>query len=432
MAAEVLAGNTIQLPYPATDSQAHTRFDAVTTGLRILVLPLFHNGAVSGAVAFALAWAEQQWPEPLLAQLQMVADLLANVLACSQAEQEVHKLQAEVRRLRESTSTDRLQARDQVHIDQQYESIIGKSNAIRRVISQSEQVASTESIVLLSGETGTGKELVAQLIHDLSPRRGKRIVKVNCAALPPNLVESELFGRERGAYTGAMTREIGRFELAHQSTIFLDELAELPMELQAKLLRVLQAGEFERVGSPKPIRVNVRVIAATNRDLKRAMSEGKFREDLYYRLNVFPIEIPPLRERCEDIPMLVWAFVAEFANAMGKTIESIPQASMEALQRYGWPGNVRELRNVIERAMIVSGGSTLEVAVPTSPAPLAGKDGPLNLTELERQHILEVLRRTHWRIRGVGGASELLGVKATTLEARMARLGISRTSNALT
>ena len=225
-------------------------------------------------------------------------------------------------------------------------------------------MAGAEATVLLLGETGTGKELMATAIHNLSSRRGRTMVKVNCAALPATLVESELFGREKGAYTGALSKQIGRFELAHHSTIFLDEVGELPQEVQVKLLRVLQEGQLEHLGSPKPIHVNVRVVAATNRDLGRMVREGRFREDLYYRLNVFPITVPPLRERRQDIPLMVWAFVEEFSKALGKTIRAVAKESMDALQSYAWPGNVRELRNVIERAMIVSAGPTLHVAAP--------------------------------------------------------------------
>jgi transcriptional regulator with GAF, ATPase, and Fis domain len=427
---DVVAGQTVRVPETAglsDETQAALSDPAGPRTRSVLMFPLSVGGAVLGAMAFGTMRGEAQWTASVEARLRTAADIFADLLARARGEQDIRQLQAEVQRLRDQLQANGLQAREQIKIDRQYDHIVGKSAAITRVIEQVEQVASTESIVLLTGETGTGKELIAELVHDLSPRRGRPIVKVNCAALPPSLVESELFGRERGAYTGALTREIGRFELANHSTIFLDELGELPLELQAKLLRVLQKGEFERVGSPKTIRVNVRVIAATNRDLKRCVAEGRFREDLYYRLNVFPIEIPPLRERPEDIPMLAWAFAGEFGNAMGKVIEAIPQASMDALQRYAWPGNVRELRNVIERAMIVTTGGTLRVEIPKSPFARPDKTGPLNLRDLERQHILEVMRQTRWRVRGPGGAAELLGLKPTTLEARMAKLGISRT-----
>jgi transcriptional regulator with GAF, ATPase, and Fis domain len=250
------------------------------------------------------------------------------------------------------------------------------------------------------------------------------MVKVNCAALPASLVESELFGREKGAYTGALSREIGRFEMADGSTILLDEIGELPLDLQAKLLRVLQDGEFERLGSSKTLKVDVRLIAATNRDLSKAVEDKEFREDLFYRLNVFPIEVPPLRERADDIPQLVWAFVKEFSQVMGKNIETISHASMEMLKAYSWPGNVREARNIIERAMIISKGPMLEIVLPKDNV-LAARSSQ-KLAEVEREHIRAVVESTGWRVRGAGGAAEILGLKPTTLEARMKKLGLER------
>ncbi len=302
--------------------------------------------------------------------------------------------------------------------------IIGDSAALRATLGRARKVAPTESTVLITGETGTGKELLARAVHRNSKRRQKPLVKVNCAALPASLVEAELFGREKGAYTGAMTREQGRFEVADGGTILLDEIGELPMELQAKLLRVLQEGEFERLGSPKTLKVDVRVIASTNRDLVKAVDSGKFREDLYYRLSVFPIEVPTLAERKDDIPKLVWGFIQQFSLAMGKTIESIPEKSMEQLRAYDWPGNVREVRNIIERAMIISEGPILEVELPCrSKAP---RKKSKRMADVEREHITAVARSTGWRIRGQNGAAEILGLKPTTLEARMKRLGIKR------
>jgi transcriptional regulator with GAF, ATPase, and Fis domain len=274
------------------------------------------------------------------------------------------------------------------------------------MLNLAEQVAETDTTVLIFGETGTGKELLARAIHNLSPRKDRQMIKVNCTVLPATLIESELFGREKGAYTGALNRQIGRFEIADGSTLFLDEIGELPLELQAKLLRVLQEGQFERLGSPKTISVNVRIIASTNRDLARALKEGKFREDLYYRLKVFPITAPPLRDRIEDIPLLVWAFAKEFKESMGKTIERIPSKSIAALQRYSWPGNIRELR--------------------TPADPVSKVQEELNLAVIERKHIIAVLKKTTWRVSGEKGAAKLLGLKPTTLEARMKKLGIAR------
>ncbi len=292
------------------------------------------------------------------------------------------------------------------------------------MLSRVEQVAGTDATVLILGETGTGKELAARAIHKLSLRQNRQMIKVNCAALPATLIESELFGRDKGAYTGALNRQIGRFEIADGSTIFLDEIGELPLELQAKLLNVLQEGTFERLGNPETIRVNVRIIASTNRDLARAVTEGRFREDLYYRLNVFSITVPPLRQRTGDIPLLVWAFVKEFEKSMGKTIDKIPPKSVDAMQQYPWPGNIRELRNVVENAMIVSKSKTLKLIPPAlSKLNVAGD---LKLEVVERNHIISVLEKTSWRVSGEKGAAKLLGLKRTTLDSRMKKLGIVR------
>jgi formate hydrogenlyase transcriptional activator len=295
------------------------------------------------------------------------------------------------------------------------------------VISDIAQVARTGSTVLLLGETGSGKEVVAQAIHEASDRRARPIVKVNCAALPATLIEAELFGREKGAYTGALARQAGRFEIANGSTLFLDEVGDLPLELQPKLLRVLQDGALERVGGTETIKINARVIAATNRDLARLVSEGKFRDDLYYRLNVFPIEVPPLRERREDIALLAWTFVKELSVSMGKPIERIADESMAEMQAYDWPGNVRELRNLIERAMILTRGSTLYVTLDRTPVHTGSLNGCVGtLADRERSHILGALIQCRWRIRGSGGAGRLLDIKPTTLESRMKKLGITR------
>jgi formate hydrogenlyase transcriptional activator len=303
--------------------------------------------------------------------------------------------------------------------------IVSESVAIRRVLEQVQQVAPTTATVLLLGETGVGKEVFAQAIHNLSPRQRRPMIRISCAAIPAALIESELFGRERGAFTGALSRQIGRFEAANGSTIFLDEIGELPLEIQVKLLRVLQERTVERLGGNQSLKVDVRVIAATNRNLEQAVENGTFREDLFYRLNVFPITVPPLRDRTDDIPSLVWSFIDEFSHAFGKSIDSISKESLAALQRYGWPGNVRELRNVIEREMIVATGSTLVVA-PPRPVAAQRRAASTKLVDVEVEHIRSVLESCRWRVRGSGGAAERLGVKPTTLESRMARLGILR------
>ena len=297
--------------------------------------------------------------------------------------------------------------------------------AIRRVLRLVDQVAPTNATVLLLGETDTGKERFAAAIHELSQRRSRPMVTVNCAAIPSTLIESELFGREKGAYTGALTSQIGRFELANGSTIFLDEIGDLPIETQTKLLRVIENREFERVGSPRSVRVDVRIIAATNRDLEEAVRSGRFREDLLFRLNVFPIALPALRERPEDIPLLAMAIVDELGASMGRQFDAISRASLVTLQRYHWPGNIRELRNVVERAMIITDGPVLNIELPSMSVRRPGS-APLALKALEREHVLAVLQQTWWRIRVPRGAAVVLGLPPTTLENRMARLGIVR------
>ena len=306
-------------------------------------------------------------------------------------------------------------------------SIVGQSRAIRRVLDQAQQVAGTTSTVLLLGETGTGKELFAAYIHQLSDRRTRAMVRVNCAAIPDTLVESELFGREKGAFTGAVARQAGRFELADHSTIFLDEIGDLSLDVQVKLLRVLEERQIERLGSSAPIRLDTRIIAATHRDLEQRAAEGAFREDLFYRINVFPIQVPPLRERVEDIPLLIWRFVNEFAQVFHKPIDTIPGETIAALQRYSWPGNIRELRNVVERAMIVTTGGHLAIPVPMQSTPAGLQATPTEkLVDVEERHIRAVLQSAGWRIRGAGGAADRLGLRPTTLETRMAKLGVTR------
>jgi transcriptional regulator with GAF, ATPase, and Fis domain len=300
--------------------------------------------------------------------------------------------------------------------------VLGASTKMRDVMTQISQVSQTGSTVLLQGETGTGKGLIAQTIHRMSDRGSRPMVKVNCAALPGALVESELFGREKGAFTGALSKQRGRFELSHGSTLFLDEITEMSLETQAKLLRVLQDGEFERLGSPQTIKVDVRVVAATNRNLEEEVEHGRFRRDLYYRLSIFPITVPPLRERPEDIPQLVWEFVGEFGERMGKKIRRIASRDMEVLQSYAWPGNVRELRNVIEHSLIVSTGETLQLQRLASSQPVIERGR--SLEDMERQYIRTVLKSTRNRIKGPGGAAEVLQMKPSTLYSRMRKLGI--------
>lgn len=305
--------------------------------------------------------------------------------------------------------------------------IVGQSRALQKVLRNAETVAPTDSTVLILGETGTGKELIARAIHELSHRRTRTFVKVNCAAIPSGLLESELFGHERGAFTGAFSRKIGRFDLAHEGTLFLDEIGDIPFELQPKLLRVLQEQEFERLGSVHTISVNTRLVVATSRDLLQMVEDGEFRSDLFYRLNVFPLRVPPLRERVEDIPLLVHYFVEKFASRMKKHIEVIPKECMERLAQHPWPGNIRELQNFVERSVILTPGRTLQA--PLSELQLVITQTQPQLTTLkdaERAHILDALRRTHWLVGGARGAAARLGLKRTTLAFKMKKLGISR------
>jgi PAS domain S-box-containing protein len=335
----------------------------------------------------------------------------------------IDKARVEVRRLRDQLRGENGNTRRE-ELERPDDLVVGQGAAAHRVTELIEQVAGTDSTVLLLGETGTGKELCAAQIHERSPRRARAMVRVNCAAIPSTLIESELFGREKGAFTGALARQIGRFEVADHSTIFLDEVGDLPAEVQVKLLRVLEERRFERLGSPRAIPVDTRIIAATHRNLEQLMVSGSFRDDLYYRLNVFPIRVPALRERVEDIPLLVWHFVDRFAKTFGKRIETIGKSNMEALQRYSWPGNIRELRNVVERAMITASGPRLTIPVPETSSAASGRS--IRLVDVERTHIRRVLESTRWRIRGVGGAAEQLGLKPTTLETRLAKLGLKR------
>ena len=346
-----------------------------------------------------------------------------------QMEEKLREHLHEIEKLKQRVETENIYLHEEIRLLVEHTDIVGQSVAMKKVLAQAEQVAQTDSTVLLLGETGTGKELLARAIHSMSLRKDRPLVTVNCASLPPTLIESELFGREKGAYTGALTRMVGRFEIADGSTLFLDEIGELPLDLQSKLLRVLEDGTFERLGSTKPLHVNVRIIAATNRDIEKEVKAGKFRPDLFYRLNVFPIVIPPLRKRPEDIPLLVRAVVKEFQKRMGKEIESIPKKTMQALQSYSWPGNVRELRNLIEHAMILSKSKTLGVHVPKQASSETDTTG--NLQDMERMHIVAVLEKTDWRLAGQDGAAEVLGLKRTTLQAKMKKLGIKRSNKTM-
>jgi formate hydrogenlyase transcriptional activator len=424
--AKLRAGDIFAVQNPADDLPPEAVGEAEyfrRTGMHShLSIPLRIGGAIIGAIAFAAFRETRAWPDDLIARLKLVGEVFAHAIARKREQEKLLSALAEIKALKERLERENAYLKDAAQV--RPPQLVGKSPCFLSVLEEIGQVAQTDSTVLLLGETGTGKEVLAQAIHNASSRKDRPMIKVNCAALPASLIESELFGREKGAFTGALARQAGRFEIADGSTIFLDEVGELPLELQPKLLRVLQEGEFERLGGSKTIKVDARVIAATNRPLAQAVSEGKFRQDLFYRLDVFPVEVPPLRERREDIPLLSWTFVKEFSNSMGKAIDAIADDSMAALLAYAWPGNIRELRNVIERAMILTRGSTLHIKLghPTLRPQTVHAAGTLE--EAEREHILRALERCGWRIRGPNAAAELLGVKPTTLESRIKKLGL--------
>jgi len=336
----------------------------------------------------------------------------------------------EIEALKDKLAKENAYLEEEARTHHNFGEVVGESAGLRRVLKQVETVAPTGSTVLVRGETGTGKELIARALHELSPRRGRTFVKLNCAAIPTGLLESELFGHEKGAFTGAITQKVGRFELAHQGTLFLDEVGDIPPELQPKLLRVLQEQEFERLGGTKTIKVDIRLVAATHRDLAKMVADGCFRQDLYYRLNVFPVVLPPLRERPEDIPRLVRHFTQQFARRMGRRIETIPSAVLDALVRYPWPGNVRELQNIIERAVILSPDLSLQVPLvdlqPATTQAAVLAPAAVSLADAEREHILGALRETGWVLGGPKGAAARLGMKRSTLYKKMKNLGISR------
>jgi formate hydrogenlyase transcriptional activator len=418
----VVQSPTIDLPPEAIAEAEYIR----RTGLHShLSIPLRIGGRVIGAIAFAAFRETRVWPEDLVARLKLVGEVFAHAIARKREQEKLLAALDEIKLLKERLERENAYLQHAAQI-RQPQGLTSRSPGFLSVIGEVAQVAQTNSTVLLLGETGSGKEVLAQAIHDASARKDRPMIKVNCAALPASLIESELFGREKGAFTGALAKQAGRFEIADGSTIFLDEVGELPLELQPKLLRVLQEGEFERLGGTKTIRVNARVIAATNRPLAQAVKEGKFREDLFYRLDVFPIEVPPLRERREDIPMLSWTFVKEFSNSMGKPVDEIAEESMEALCEYHWPGNVRELRNVIERAMILNHSPRLCIKlVHTTLRPVALTATAGSLDEAERTIILQAVEQCNWRIRGSNGAAALLDIKPTTLESRIKKLGLA-------
>lgn len=430
-AAKVLRGDIFlftqisDLPPEATRDKAYLRKQGPKSAV---VVPLAVAGSITGAVSFAALRTERFWSDGVVQRMRLVGEIFSNALSRKQADEPLNKAFWEIKTLQQQLQAENLYLRKEIQGECNFDEIIGQSDVLKSVLFRIEQVAPSDATVLILGETGVGKELVARAIHQLSPRKARPLVKVNCAALPANLIESELFGHEKGAFSGAEAKRVGRFEVASGGILFLDEIGELPLALQTKLLQVLQDGAFERLGSSRTIRVDVRIIAATNRDLEQDVRGGRFRKDLYYRLQVFPITVPPLRDRREDIPLLVRALVKRLAGKSGKNIDSVPTDALEAMQRYPWPGNVRELQNVIERAVINSPGPSLRLMdTLTAPAEL-GLASPRirTLAESEIECIVRALEQTHWKIEGQDGAAIALGLPPSTLRKRMQKHGIHR------
>jgi formate hydrogenlyase transcriptional activator len=409
----------------ATDKQTFENFE-VRSGLYIPIAALTSS---EYSIGISSGSSNRTCPEEYIPRLRLLGELFVNVLERSKGELALRERLQEIERLKLQLEKENLYLREEIKTVQGFEKIVGKSDTLQYVLFRVNQVAPTDATVLIFGETGTGKGLVAHAIHELSGRKDRPMITVNCAARPASLIESELFGREKGAFTGAHAKQAGRFEVADGGTIFLDEIGEMPLELQVKLLRVLEEGEFERLGSPKTIKADVRVIASTNRDLEAEVKNRRFREDLFYRLNVFPLSIPPLRMRVEDIPQLVSYFADKYARKFGRKYETVPKGMVKALQEHSWPGNVRELEHVIERAVIASPGPMLRLVDRfEGEAPGAGEEPPKGLEAMERDHILKILQETSWKINGEGGAASVLGLHPSTLRSRIKKLGIKRPS----
>ncbi len=428
---EIKAGRYVSIAHPddlpqeaALDKRTLKKYHVRS----IVSVPVVVAGKVIGAFSISTLKATRIWPDEVIQRLKLVGGIFGNTFLRQKAEVSLKKAFCEIKGLKEKIEEERNYLREEIKLDHNFEDIIGNSQTLKYALYKIEQVAPTNATVLVEGETGTGKELIARAIHHASSRSHKPLIKVNCATLPDSLIESELFGHEKGAFTSATDRRTGRFELANGATLFLDEIGELPLALQPKLLRVLQDGEFERLGSSKTIKTDVRIIAATNRDLEKEVKEGRFRKDLWYRLNVFPITIPPLRRRKEDIPILVNWFVKRFSKKLGKQITRISQESMESLITFSWPGNIRELENVIERSMINSNGSVLKLTGHQISPTLEDPVGPerKSLVQLEQEYIVQILDETKWKISGQSGAAEILGLNPSTLRGRMRKLSITR------
>jgi formate hydrogenlyase transcriptional activator len=413
------------LPPPASVDRENLLALGIRSGLSV---PLETGETVIGALVMSTVRASRAWPDRLVQRARLLGQIFANAHSRKHREERLQEAFAEIKELKEQIEADCMYLREEIEVQHDFHNIIGESEALLGTLAKIKAVAATDVTVLVLGETGTGKELVARATHEASQRRNRPLVKVDCAALASSLIESELFGHEKGAFTGAHAKRTGRFELAKGTTVFLDEIGELSLELQTKLLRLLQEGSFERLGSSKTIQVDVRIIAATNKDLERDVQEGRFRKDLWYRLNVFPIRVPALRERREDVPLLVNWFVDKYSKKLGKKIKLIPESELRKLQAYHWPGNVRELENVIQRAVVNSRGSKLELVEklegpPNEDVPF-GPEG--SLEGVERAHMIRVLEQTDWVVHGPQGAAWILGLNPSTLRSRMKKLGIRK------
>jgi transcriptional regulator with GAF, ATPase, and Fis domain len=412
-------------PEEAIREREYVRRSGLKASLNI---PVSIGGSVIGVLSFDSFRSHRIWTDEQVKRIRMIGDIFANALQRSRAEKRLRTALREVKVLKNQLERDYSYLREEMDARGGYKRIVGESSVLKYLLFRVEQIARTDTTVLILGETGTGKELIARAIHDGSPRGKRPLVKVNCAVLSNNLIESELFGHEKGAFSGAADSRSGRFEVADGTTLFLDEVGELPAASQAKLLRVLEEGEFERLGSSHTKKVNIRVVAASNRDLEMEVEQGLFRKDLWYRLNVFPITVPPLRDRREDIPLLVDWLARDICGRMGRRTPKIPQKAIRVLQAYDWPGNVRELRNVIERSLITTQGDALDVG--DFPGPRKVENGPSrrkkSLEDLEREYIFEVLEQTRWRVHGPEGAARILGLHPSTLRSRMQKLGVER------
>jgi transcriptional regulator with GAF, ATPase, and Fis domain len=392
-----------------------------------LSIPISVVGKTIGALTVADNHRHRRWPEEIIPRLRIFGEIFANALARKQSEESLHQAFDEIKQLKRQIESDYTYLREEIKLAHNFEEIIGESSALKAVLRQVENVAPLDTLALILGETGTGKELIARAIHSASSRSHRPMIKINCAVFSASLIESELFGHEKGAFTGAGAQRIGRFELSRGATLFLDEIGDLPLELQAKLLQVLQDGTFERVGGSIQLETDARVIAATNRDLGEEVEKGNFRRDLFHRLNAFPIIIPPLRERSEDIPILVNYFVTKYSKKFGRPFTRVAQKTMGELARYTFPGNIRELENMIERALITSQGGCLQIDVPASDyCQISTAPANMNMDEANRRHIVVALKKARWRIQGPRGAAQLLGLKPSTLRYRMRKLGIAR------